>query len=91
MMCEILFRGKDNNDVWHEGFYCVLNDEDHWIYTGYAETDCGDYYADYYSIIPETISQYTGLIDKNGVKIFEKDYINSIIISYYYGLQWCIC
>lgn len=75
-MRELWFRGKDSDDVWHRGFYCVFNDKEHRIYTGYAETDCGDYYPDYYTIIPETVGQHTGLIDVNGVKIYENDVIS---------------
>ena len=48
-----IFKGKDSDGVWREGFYCVFNDEAHRIYTGYAETDCGEYYPDYYTVIPQ--------------------------------------
>lgn len=77
-MREILFRGKDNDGVWQEGFYCLLNDKSHRIYTGYAETDCGTYYPNFYTVQPSTVGQYTGLTDKNGTRIFEGDIVQSI-------------
>ncbi len=74
--CEILFRGKrKDNGEWVEGYYVCLNGKSHRIYTGYAETDCGHYYPDFYEVIPETVSRYTGLPDKNGKKTFEGDIV----------------
>lgn len=70
-----LWRGKRlDNGEWVEGYYVCLtdgNDKEHRIYTGYAETDCGDYYPDFYKIDPKTLGECTSLIDKKGVKIFE--------------------
>ena len=48
------------NDEWHfgewvYGYYVCLNEKEHRIYTGYAETDCGDYYPDFYTVAPETV------------------------------------
>ena len=75
-MKEILCRGKCLNDEdWVEGFYVYLFDgkghESHRIYTGYAETDCGDFYPDFYEVHPETVGRFTGQYDKNQKRIFE--------------------
>ena len=75
-----LSRGKLlGSKEWVEGFYVHLYDdrgnESHRIYTGYAETDCSDFYPDWGEVDPSTVSRCTGLTDKNGKKIFEGDII----------------
>ena len=67
---------KDNGE-WVDGYYVCLNGAGHFIYTGYAETDCGTYYPDFHEVIPETICQCTTLTDKNGKLIFGGDVVKA--------------
>lgn len=73
-----LYRGKRiDNGEWVEGYYVRLFDGkgnvSHRIYNGYAETDCGEFYPDWFEVDPDTVGECAMMTDKNDDLIFEGD------------------
>ena len=69
-MREILFRGKTvDNGEWIYGDYSAPFA----FYPANIFKQDGNFEG--IAVVPETVGQYTGLTDKNGVKIFEGDIV----------------
>lgn len=76
-MREILFRAKrKDNGEWVEG-YCVVIAKCYYIFTGKLVIAKNATNFEYYSVIPETVGQYTGKSVKTG-KVFDGDIGKSI-------------
>lgn len=79
-MREILFKAKDIKGCWHEGLLC--HEENAWFISNKAGAPRA------FEVMKNTISQYTGLTDKNGNKIWENNIIHIGDKAIPYIVEW---
>ena len=97
MTREIEFRGFDGTKWYYGDLEYNRKTAVAWIHT-YKEDGS---YDKPYAVDPDTVGQFTGLVDKHGVKVFEGDIVDvydftSVYASKYRGVvkmyrgSWCV-
>ena len=81
-MRKIMFRGKDTetNSHWVRGYYCFSKKRCGAYGQTVSELDFNTHYivssrGQSIEVIPETVGEFTGIVDEHGINIFEGDVV----------------
>ena len=88
MKREHLYRGKRlDNREWAQGNFVLSNGRSYIVkevaFNDEWESECGSGVHEWIEVVPETVGEFTGLTDTNGVNIFEDDIATNSCV---YGL-----